>query len=75
MTIDRKIENAVMSIFPGASLGIVDRQLRIRTEAWKIDAGDFLTLQVFGLRVASVMIDGDTLTLIMTAKSTKTILR
>ena len=75
MTIDRKIESAILGMFPDATLGVVDRQLRIRTEAWKIDAGELITLQVFGLRVASVMIDGDTLTLVMTKKSTKTVLR
>ena len=75
MTVDRKIENALMSLFPGAILEILEDQLWIRTDAWKIDSSDFITLQVFGLSIASVMVEGNTLTLIMSAKSTKTILK
>ena len=75
MTIDRKTENALMNMFPGSILEILDSQLWIRTNAWKIDAGEFLVLQIYGLKIASVMVEGNTLTLIMTANSTKSILK
>ena len=73
--IDRKVEHALINLFPGANLEVLDGQLWIRTDAWKIDPPEFLSLQILGLSIASVMAEGGMLTLIISAKSTKTILR
>lgn len=75
MKIDNRIRNNIMSMFPDALLDLKDGQLWIRTQAWQIDASQLLVLQIYGLNVASIMVDGDWLTLIMTKKSTKTVLK
>ena len=75
MKIDRKVERALLEVFPNSILEISYGELWIRTQAWMIEASDLLVLKIHGLNVRATMIEGDCLTLIMTQKSTKNILK
>ena len=75
MTIDRKIEQNLLNMFPDAILDILDGELWIQTQAWMIEASQLLVLKIYGLSLRAVMVEGGWLTLIMTQKSTKNILK
>ena len=75
MTINRTVERAVKGLFPGATFDILDGQLWIRTQAWQIDSSHFIILQVHGIIISSILIEGESLVLVVSQKCTKSILK
>lgn len=75
MTItDKNARHAVFNLFPQATFDMLEGQLWIRTEAWLIDSSQILLLRISGISIDSIMIEGGALTLILTQKSTKSIM-
>ena len=75
MTINRTVERAVKGLFPNATFDLLDGQLWIRTQAWQIDSSHFIFLQVHGVMISAILIEGDSLVLVVSQKSTKSILK
>lgn len=75
MTINRTVERAIKDLFPGSTFDILEDQLWIRTQAWRIDSSDFLVLRVYGVIISSILIEGESLVLVVSQKCTKSILK